>query len=272
MAAGAIRRGGVALGVVIVVLLGLAVGGRALWNAARSAVKTQGCDFGSYRVELTRSQNAATMVGVVTQRKLSERAAVLVLGAALQESKLDNIPSGSGDRDSVGVLQQRPSQGWGTAAQLSDIRYATGKFLDAMVKIPNWENDSLAQVVQAVQVSADGSAYAKHENQAQIMSDALTGKTAAGVSCDFDKPATVAAPATIVARLAAELPVNTPSVNGTAITVNGASWATAAWLVTHADAYGIDRVRCGGKSWQRSKGWKDDSGAPTGGVQAILSS
>ena len=272
MASGAIRRGSAALVVIIVVIVGLAVGGKALWNAAKSAVKSQGCDFGSYNVELTRSQNAATMVAVVTRRKLPERAAVLVLGAALQESKLDNIPSGSGDRDSVGVLQQRPSQGWGTAQQLSDISYATGKFLDAMVKVPHWQDDSLAQVVQTVQVSADGSAYAKHESQAQAMSDALTGKTAAGVSCDFDKPTAVAKPATIAAQLVAELPVNTPAVDATGVRVDGASWTTAAWLVTHADEYGIERVRCNGRAWERSKGWKDDAGAPSGAVQAVLSS
>jgi hypothetical protein len=272
LAAGAIRRGGAALVVVIVVIVSLAIGGKVLWNAARSAVTSQGCDFGSYNVELTRSENAATMVAVVTRRKLPERAAVLVLGAALQESKLDNIPSGGGDRDSVGILQQRPSQGWGTAEQLSDISYATGKFLDAMVKVPNWQNDSLAQVVQAVQVSADGSAYARHEPQAQAMSDALTGKVAAGVSCDFDKPSAVARPSAIAARLAAELPVNSPTVRSGSLTVAGASWTTAAWLVTHANEYGIDRVRCDGKTWQRSKGWKDDSASPSGSVEAVLSS
>ena len=132
------------------------------------------------------------MVGVVLRRKLPERAAVLTLAAALQESKLRNIPSGQGDRDSVGILQQRPSQGWGTAAQISDVHYATGKFLDAVVKLPNWQSDSLATVMQSVQFSADGTAYAQHEQEAQQIADVLTGTNPAGVSCSFGKPSQVA--------------------------------------------------------------------------------
>ena len=116
------------------------------------------------------------MVSVVIRRGLPERAAVLIIAAGLQESKLRNIPAGQGDRDSVGVLQQRPSQGWGTAAQLADVQYATGRFLDALVKLPNWQTDSMAVAIQDVQVSADGRAYAKHEAQATSISNALLGK------------------------------------------------------------------------------------------------
>jgi hypothetical protein len=263
-------RGGVALLVVVLAVAGLALGGRALWRAAQTAVQSSGCDFGSYNVELGRSENAAAMVSVVIKRNLPERAAVLVLGAALQESKLDNIPSGQGDRDSVGVLQQRPSQGWGTAAALSDVRYATGKFLDALVKVPSWQTDPLADVIQKVQISADGSAYARHEPQAQAMSDALMGATAAGVSCDFDAPSTVATATAVGAKLTADLPVNPPTAAGRTITVAGAGWATAAWLVTHGDSLGIDQVQYAGKRWQRSKGWTDDATAPSTAVLARL--
>ncbi|UQX87710.1 hypothetical protein M6D93_15575 [Jatrophihabitans telluris] len=270
MSPGAGRRGAVALAVIVVVIGGLALGARTLWHAAQTAVQPSGCDFGAYHVELSRSENAAQMVSVVLRRGLPERAAVLSLGAALQESKLDNIPSGQGDRDSVGILQQRPSQGWGTAQNLSDVRYATGKFLDALVKIDGWKTDSLAVVVQKVQVSADGSAYAKHEQQAQVMADALTGKAPAAVTCDFDKPTKVAAMATVVAQLKAELPVAAPAASGTTITVPGASWATAAWLVTHADRYGIAEVRCKGQRWQRSGGWKADGSASSAGVVATM--
>ena len=73
---------------------------------------------------------------------------------AFRESKLSNLPAGSGDRDSVGVLQQRPSQGWGTEEQLNDVHYATGAFLDALVKVTNWQTRPLTEAVQAVQISA----------------------------------------------------------------------------------------------------------------------
>ena len=59
--------------------------------------------------------------------KLPERAIVVALATALQESKLENL--GRGDRDSLGLFQQRPSQGWGTAEQISDPRYAATQVL-----------------------------------------------------------------------------------------------------------------------------------------------
>ena len=132
--AGRAGRAGVALVVVVLAVAGLAVGGRVLWHSAQSAVRPDGCDFGSYHLDLDQAQVASTVVGVVLHRKLPERAAVLTLAAALQESKLRNLGPGEGDRDSVGILQQRPSQGWGTAAQIADVHYATGKFLDAVVQ------------------------------------------------------------------------------------------------------------------------------------------
>lgn len=272
MARGA-RRGAVALLVVLVALIGIVLGARALWNKAQSAVASDGCDFGSYHLNLTRSQNAATIVGVVLKRGLPEHAAVLVLGAALQESKLDNIPAGQGDRDSVGVLQQRPSQGWGTEAQLADIRYATGVFLDAMLKVPDWRTAPLSQVIQEVQVSADGSAYARHESQATAMSGVLMGLTPGGVTCDFGKPAKPAATRTVASELASELPVQTPETSASVVRVSGAGWATTAWLITHAAHYGIDRVSYSGRSWIRSKGWRNDSLASSANeVRATLAS
>ncbi len=269
MAQGRARRGGVALLVVLVAIGGIALGGRALWRAAQTAIQSDGCDFGSARLTLTRSQNAAEMVSVVIKRNLPERAAVLLLGAALQESKLDNIPAGDGDRDSVGVLQQRPSQGWGPAASLADVRYASGRFLDVLVKVPKWQTDSLASVVQQVQVSADGSAYAQHEPEAQALADGLMGVTPAGVSCDFSKPTAVAPAATVAAALSTQLPVSAPAVSGRTITVPGASWPTAAWLIAHANTYGIDSVACKDKTWTRAHGWKAAAGT-TSGVVATM--
>jgi hypothetical protein len=264
------RRGGTALLVVVIVLGALAFGARTLWRAAQSVVKPAGCDFGSYSLELDQAQVASVIVGVVLKRDLPERAAVLTIGAALQESKLRNIPPGQGDRDSVGILQQRPSQGWGTAEEISDVRYATGKFLDAVVRVPNWQDDSLATVVQTVQFSADGSAYARHEDQAQAISDALFGDVAAGVSCRLDKPDRSAKPTAVAAALTRDLPVSSPAAAGRTVTVTGAGWASAAWFVCNADRLGIASVRHAGKRWSYSGGWKDDPNATSSAVVATL--
>jgi hypothetical protein len=264
------RRGGAALLVVALVLGALAFGARTLWRAAQSVVKPTGCDFGSYSLEPDQAQVASMIVGVVLKRDLPERAAVLTLGAALQESKLRNIPAGQGDRDSVGILQQRPSQGWGTAGEIADVRYATGKFLDAVVRVPHWQDDSLATVVQTVQFSADGSAYARHEEQAQAIADALYGDVAAGVTCRIDKPAVSAKPAAVATALTRDLPVRGPAVSGKTVTVTGAGWATAAWFVCNADRLGIASVRHAGKRWSYTGGWKDDPGATSSAVVATM--
>ena len=117
-------------------------------------------------------------------------------------------PPGEGDRDSVGVLQQRPSQGWGGGQAAEPKPAPTSarrrkEFLDALVKVPDWQTMPLADAVQAVQISADGSAYAQHEPEATG-----AGRRAAGhdgrpaITCSFEKPTKVAAPATVAGQVA----------------------------------------------------------------------
>jgi hypothetical protein len=239
-----------------------------VWRVVNRAQAHDGCTFGRYSTDNAQASTAATMVGVVSTRGLPERAAVLVLAAGLQESKLRNIPEGQGDRDSIGVLQQRPSQGWGTRAELADVRYATGAFLDKLVKVSAWRTRDLAAVVQAVQISADASAYTQHEPQAQAMADALTGKTPRGVTCAFPKRTQPAAMPTLSARLARELPVKAPTVKGKTITVPGAGWKTAAWFVANAQRSALQTVDYDGWRWTRSGGWKARSGASATAVSA----
>lgn len=259
-----------ALLVVLVAAAGIAFGVRSLWHAAQTVVQSDGCDFGAFSLNTGQAQVASQVTGVVLRRKLPERAAVLTIGAALQESKLRNIPAGEGDRDSVGILQQRPSQGWGTAAQIADVRYATGKFLDAVVKVTDWQHDSLAAVVQTVQISADGAAYARHEPEATAIADALMGTTPAAVSCHFSKPVVVATSSQLINAVQLDLPVATPKAVGKTVTVGGAGWATAAWFVCNADRLGVESVGFNGKQWSRTKGWKAHSAAPATGVSATL--
>jgi hypothetical protein len=260
------RRGSFIVAVVVLVAVGGALGLRALWNAATSGALFNGCTVGSYSITTDQAAIASTMVGVVTKRGLPERAAVLALAAALQESKLRNLPVNAGDRDSVGVLQQRPSQGWGEAAQLNDVHFATGAFLDALVKLPHWQARPLAEAIQAVQISADGSAYAKHEGEAQALADALSGTDPAAITCSFDKPTLVASAAQVAAQVALDLPVDTPTIAGGTVTVPGARWQTAAWFVANADRLGIESVAHDRKTWTRSDGWQPS----TAGSAAVV--
>jgi hypothetical protein len=258
--------------VLVTVTAGVAFGVRVLLRTANYSTRAPACTVGTYEVGTDQAAVASTMVGVVITRGLPERAAVLVLAAALQESKLRNLASGSGDRDSVGVLQQRPSQGWGSVEQLSDLHYATGKFLDQLVKQTNWQTESLADAIQAVQISADGSLYAQHEGEAQALADALTGSAAAGISCHFPSPDVIASPADVASGVSADLPVNPPAVDTTlrSVSVPGATWATAAWFVANADRFGIDSVAYAQRAWSPAKGWRTDDGASSDAVVTVL--
>jgi hypothetical protein len=261
------RSGLIKAGTAVAVVAALAVAGffgiRSLWNSATTPFTYDHCTVGSYDVDTGQAAVASTMVAVVTSRKLPERAAVLVLAAALQESKLRNIPAGQGDRDSVGVLQQRPSQGWGTATQLSDVRFATGAFLDALTKHADWQTTTLAHAIQQVQISADEQAYARHADEAQVLADVLRGRVPAGITCTFGTPTVVAPVATVARQVAADLPVNAPSTTELTVRVPGAGWQTVAWFVANADRLGIEQVGYDGKRWTRADGWQPGGADPT---------
>ncbi|MEO9139882.1 MAG: hypothetical protein ABI345_12545 [Jatrophihabitans sp.] len=255
----------VRLTITIVAVAALVIGavavGRALWTSAKSHFTSSVCTVGAYDFDPAQASVAATMIGATTKYRipLPRRAQVLVLAAAIQESKLTNIPPGEGDRDSVGVLQQRPSQGWGggKTAPLTDVGEATKEFLDALIRIDGWEKMPAAQAIQEVQISADGSLYAQHEPQATALADALSGRTPAGITCEFDPPAVVATASTVAKQAARELGIDTPrATDAKTVSVPGARWQTAAWFVANAERLGIDRVDFGGKRWTRKDGWK----------------
>ena len=115
--------------------------------------------------------NAATIAVVAWDRGLPDRAVVIALATAQQESGLRNIDYG--DRDSLGLFQQRPSQGWGTEAQVQDPVYAAGIFYDRLVGVPGWDTGRLTDVAQTVQRSGFPEAYQKHEAMAIDLTAAL---------------------------------------------------------------------------------------------------
>ena len=259
---------------VVVVAVAAFFGVRAIWRAAEQHFVSTGCDVGSYHVDTDQASVASAMVGAVSRYRprLPDRAAVLVLAAGLQESKLTNLAPGEGDRDSVGVLQQRPSQGWGGGdpQRLTDVTEATTEFLDALVRIKHWPKLPLAVAVQRVQISADGSAYAQHEPEAQALAKALQGHKPAAISCSFDKPTLVASVAKVRSLLRAQLPVQRVIAQHKTVRVPGADWQTVAWFVANADRLGIDSVRYSGKRWSREHGWQRDKAAGKAAVIAAM--
>ena len=135
-------------------------------------------------VELTQEQaeNAGLIVAISIQRGLPARAASIALATAYQESDIVNVDYG--DRDSVGLFQQRPSQGWGTVEQISTPVYSINAFYDALVKIDGYETMEITVAAQAVQRSAYPDAYADHEADARALASALTGNSPRAFSCE----------------------------------------------------------------------------------------
>lgn len=139
------------------------------------------------------TQNAQAILGQVKAQNLPPQAAVDAVAAALAESGLQNLPNG--DRDSVGLFQQRPSQGWGTPQQIQNPAYATQKFLSALQQVPNWASQSVEGVDQAVQKSGNPAAYAQFQAEAQQLVQQLwsgsqpgqssQGQPTGGFMCEF---------------------------------------------------------------------------------------
>jgi len=118
-------------------------------------------------------QNATTIIGVAKQKGAPPRAWLVALATAMQESTLRNI--NHGDRDSLGLFQQRPSQGWGSPAQVLDPVYSTTIFLDKLLQVPNWDRLPVTVAAQTVQRSAFPDAYAKWEGLAAELVSQLAG-------------------------------------------------------------------------------------------------
>ncbi|CAM4024294.1 hypothetical protein KIPE111705_36895 [Kibdelosporangium persicum] len=115
--------------------------------------------------------NAATIVAVGRDMGIPERGRVVAVATALQESGLRNL--NHGDRDSLGLFQQRPSMGWGSPVQIMSPSYSARKFYERLRSVPGWQQMSVTTAAQAVQRSGFPAAYARHENSARAIVDAV---------------------------------------------------------------------------------------------------
>jgi hypothetical protein len=121
------------------------------------------------------AENAALIAAISLRRGMPARAATIAIATAYQESKLVNIDYG--DRDSLGLFQQRPSQGWGTRRQILDPEYSINAFYDELAKVDGYESMEVTVAAQRVQRSAFPEAYADHEADARVLASALTGQS-----------------------------------------------------------------------------------------------
>jgi hypothetical protein len=290
------RRPLIALTVLVVVAGGLTVGGFIAYNDwgryVNRVLTVPGCQAGTgvnaIGLDFGQTADAAIIAGVAARERLPREALTVAYATAWQESKLENLPYG--DLDSVGIFQQRPSEGWGSKAQLEDPAYAAAAFFRALVKIPGWAKLPVDVAAQDVQRSADGTAYEQYAQSGAALAADLTAAPHA-ITCWYD-PASQAASDGVSAKLnlrgalsgladafgrpGAGRAVTSASVarsGGSAVisATRGDGWTTADWLVANASSYGITQVSYGGYQWTaglNETSWQAKSGPASGRIVA----
>ena len=197
---------------------------------------------------------------------MPDHAVTVALATSLQETRLQNLAYG--DRDSVGLFQQRPSEGWGSTAQIMDPVYAATAFYTRLTRVPGWETLSVTEAAQAVQLSAAPSAYANWEQEARTLAIAFTGETPAGLSCRFGHFAgAIPAPGALGQALAAEMGKDLIGAHLT----SKSGWQVAAWAVAHAFQYHLTAVAFAGQRWTPGHGWSAKGGAAVTGGSVTVS-
>lgn len=275
----------------------LGIGGYEVFQHTRPVLIADGCVAKIagqvIRLDPEQAAVAATIAGVAHRIGAPRAAVTVAFATALQESGMHNV--GYGDRDSVGIFQQRPSQGWGTPGQLKDPVYAATKFFAALVRVAGYQNMPVPRAAQAVQHSADGTAYGQYEQVAAVLSAAFSGDYPRAVWCWYRPyphsrarlgavrteltrtfgPQTLrpGAPGAIDAAHRVQAPDRARgAAHAAAVTAarTQTGWEIASWAVTHAKTYGIRQVRYAGFAWHASngqRGWRRDAAAPAARVE-----
>jgi hypothetical protein len=271
---------------VVVVPVALVVGGVAYGVSRHSSHHDENVGLcttkvGRLTVVVTdvQAQNAGLISGIAIRRGMPAHAATIALAAALQESKLYNLRGG--DRDSLGLFQQRPSQGWGTPREILNPVHATNAFYDALDRVDRYDTLPVTVAAQEVQRSGYPEAYAVYENDARALASALTGYSPAAFWCDAPDPSGSQPPA---ARRAAAVRRNlAPAFGPLAVTVGAGShlevpaatpergWAVASYLVSHAQRLGLSSVTYDGRVWSAGSnaGWRRADGDRNSGVVVV---
>ena len=205
----------------------------------------------SVAVDVDQAHLTSIIVGLSVKRGLAPRAASIAMATVYQETGIRNLDYG--DRDSVGLFQQRPSQGWGSVEELMDPYYATNAFYDALVKIDGWESGDINDVAQKVQVSGYPEAYRDHESDARVLASTLTGQTPAGFSC-LDRTDTDGDAKALTSALKKTFGSVDVTRDGKVVSIKAKStklaWAYGQFAVANTAEYGVVTVQSAGQTWQ----------------------
>ena len=258
---------------VVAVVVGTGI---AIWRGAGPLPDPEGCSatVGGHHVSIDTGQGEiATLIAAIgVERGLPARAVSIALATGFQESKLRNLRGG--DRDSLGIFQQRPSQGWGTRAQILQPTYAINAFYDALEKVNGYETMRITDAAQKVQRSGYPEAYEPHAPDARALASALTGYSAGGrFSCVVHDTKHTGTAAAVIDSLrtgfGSRVLANSAGRQNVVVTVAGGEagnrigWSMAQYLVGHANTLDIRGLSFDKRSWHigrsSEKGWTRSS-------------
>ena len=305
------RRGRGATLLTLAALGVVGITGYAVLNHVPRLLGGDGCtaqvDGRTVELSVEQAENAALITAISIRRGMPARAASIALATAYQESKIYNLDSG--DRDSLGIFQQRPSQGWGTREEILNPYYSTNAFYDALARVEGYESMRVTVAAQTVQRSGFPEAYADHEADARVLASALTGNSPRSFSCDLSGSVETASDrldAQGLTRRAGKVReaveaafgdlalggfepdgvgtghmAGSTHYEGRAIDIfvrpinpdnNKRGWAIAQFLVAQADRLSIQTVIFDGRIWKSgsSAGWRRYDPPESPGDRAVL--
>lgn len=244
----------------------------------REPIRGEYClaEVGSSRaqVDLEQARWSTLMAAIAARRDLPPRATTIAIATAFQESKIHNIDYG--DRDSLGLFQQRPSQGWGTPEEIMDPVYAIGRFYDSLVVVPGYQDMEITDAAQRVQRSGFPEAYAQHEPRARALASSLRGHSPAAFSCRLNAVGG-GRPRQVVEDVTGAFGTMDSTVeksrirfglSGGEVSVRG--WTLAHYLVGNAARLRIAEVGFDGMRWDAAADrpqWREQRGA---GSRAVV--
>ena len=247
------RRSVIAALVAVAVIAALAVVGVRVYRYVYERVTPERCtvlmDDGVTTLSPEQARNASIIVAASVEAGLPEQAAVIALATAYQESDLRNLDYG--DRDSLGLFQQRPSYGWGTEEQILDPWYASARFYEELVKFDGWETGDVNDVAQQVQRSGHPEAYRQHEEKALAVAAALSGAREEALGC-LGFEAAAADPGQFERQLAVLEGVEFSLGDGVAtVTASdpAALWAATHMVIANSYAGGVTSAVVGDREW-----------------------
>ena len=210
------------------------------------------------RLTNEQARNASIIVAESYNRGLSEQAAVIALATAWQESGLRNL--NYGDRDSLGLFQQRPSYDWGTEEQIMDPWYSSGRFYEELIKFEGWESTDVNDIAQKVQRSGHPEAYRKHETNARALAGAFRGSKEGVLAC-LNREGT-GTDRSVLDKVVATVPGVEIQGSGSETTLTASSpsaaWSVAQLAIANSADAGLTKVAVGDNQWSQDvRSWKD---------------